>query len=225
MKKLEAVIFDMDGVIVHSNPMHKTILYEFLSEHDIELSEDQLREKVYGRTNKDWIPNVFGPVSDEVIEQYTNEKEQEFRDRFNPTEHVVPGFFSFLEKLTERGIKKAVGTSAPAENARHILQSLKVEDAFDTVLNASHVTKSKPNPEPYLKAAAALGVNPEQCVVIEDSISGVKSGLAAGAKVIGVTTTHTPEELRDCDLVIDNFESLSIADLEELMGELRMSEV
>lgn len=216
MKKFSAVIFDMDGVIVHSNPVHKVILQEFCEKHGKELTDEMLREKVYGRTNQDWIPNVFGDISDETIQQYADEKEQMFRDVFNPKEHVVPGLFEFLDALDEAGFKKVVATSAPAENEDYILKELGISDRFDAVLNSSHVTKSKPNPEPYLKAAAAIDVDPSACIVIEDSISGVESGLNAGATVIGITTTHTREEMKNCALVADDFTEITVTDLQKL---------
>lgn len=183
MKKIEAVLFDMDGVIVDSNPIHKEVLIEFCRKYSEELTE---------------------------------EKEEMFREVFIPQNHIVPGLFEFLDLLDQNGIKKVVATSAPAENADFILAELGITDRFGAVLNASHVNKSKPHPEPYLKAAKAVGVKPENCIVFEDSLSGVKSGAAAGAKVVGVATTHTQEELHLCDLVVDDFRGLKIEKLEEL---------
>lgn len=218
MQKIEAVLFDMDGVIVDSNPIHKEVLIEFCRKHGVELDEENLRENVYGRTNKDWIPNVFGDVSDEAVEAYTEEKEQMFRKVFIPQNHVVPGLLDFLELLDQNGIRKVVATSAPAENADFILAELGIADHFDAVLNSSHVSKSKPHPEPYLKAAKAVSVNPENCIVFEDSLSGVKSGAAAGAKVVGIATTHTHQELQACDLVVDDFTGLDIKKLKSVFA-------
>ena len=89
---------------------------------------------------------------------------------------------------------------------------------FDTILNDTFVTHSKPHPEIYLKCAQALGLPNAQCIVIEDSLSGVEAGKAAGSKVIGITTTHTHEELAHCDLIIDNFNGLTIERLQQLVG-------
>jgi HAD superfamily hydrolase (TIGR01509 family) len=217
MNNIAAVIFDMDGVIVHSNPIHKTTINEFCTKYGLEVSDQELREKVYGRTNQDWIPAVFGDISQKKIDELADEKEQMFRDVFDPKEHKVPGIIDFLKLLKANDIKMVVATSAPAENAVHILEGLEITNYFDAVLNSSHVTKSKPDPEPYLKAAKAVGVNPKDCIVIEDSISGVKSGLGAGAKVVGVATTHTHQELADCQLVVNDFEGLGISQLENLL--------
>lgn len=218
MQKIGAVIFDMDGVIVHSNPIHKTTINEFCRKYGLEVSDQELREKVYGRTNQDWIPAVFGDISQDRITELADEKEQMFRDVFDPKKHVVSGFVEFLDLLKEHEIKMVVATSAPAENAVHILEGLDIFGYFDAVLNSSHVSKSKPDPEPYLKAAKAVNVDPKDCIVFEDSISGVQSGLNAGAKVVGVTTTHTQDELSNCQLVIEDFSGLEVAEIEKLLS-------
>ncbi|SMO82871.1 HAD family hydrolase [Gracilimonas mengyeensis] len=217
MNFISAVIFDMDGVIVHSNPTHKVILREFCAKHDQELTDQQLLEKVYGRTNQDWIPNVFGDVSQEVITAFADEKEAMFREAFDPQANVVPGLYEFLDLLDENDIKMVVATSAPKENAEYILSELNITDRFEAVLSSADVQNSKPHPEPYLKGAKVAGADPANCIVIEDSISGVKSGLAAGSKVIGIATTHTHEEMSDCHLVVDDFTSLNLESLEEIM--------
>ncbi|MFD2530920.1 HAD family hydrolase [Gracilimonas halophila] len=217
MNNIEAVIFDMDGVIVHSNPTHKEAIQEFCVKYDLEVTEEEFRQKVYGRTNQDWLPAVFGDLPDEEIQSYADEKEAIFRAAFDPREHKVSGIIEFLDLLRKNDIKCVVATSAPAENAEYILSELSLNSYFLSVLNSSHVTKSKPHPEPYLKAAKSVAANPENCIVFEDSISGVESGLAAGSKVVGVATTHTHEELSNCSLVIDDFKSLELRELQKIL--------
>ncbi|MFP8489509.1 HAD family hydrolase [Gracilimonas sp. Q87] len=163
------------------------------------------------------MPAVFGEISEHRIVELAEEKEQMFRDAFDPQEHLVSGFVDFLNALKEYEIKLVVATSAPADNAVHILEGLNITDCFDQVLNSSHVTKSKPDPEPYLKAGKAVSADLKNCIVFEDSISGVQSGLNAGAKVVGVATTHTHNELSNCHLVIDDFEELEVDEIEKLL--------
>jgi len=202
---------------VHSNPIHKTIINEFCTKYGLKVSDKELQEKVYGRTNQDWIPAVFGDITQEKLDELADEKEQMFRDVFDPNEHEVSGIIDFLDRLRDNDIKMVVATSAPADNADHILKGLGIEDYFDAVLNSSHVKKSKPDPEPYLKAAKAVDVSPKDCIVFEDSISGVQSGLGAGAKVVGVATTHSHQELDACQLVVDDFDGLEISEIEKLL--------
>lgn len=207
------VIFDMDGVLVDSNPVHKKTLQSFFKKHDLEISEDFLRKKIYGRSNQEWIPDVYGNVSREKLNRLADDKEKMFRDNFDPKSAMVPGLKGFLARLHQENIKMAVATSAPKENADFILSELSIGHYFDAVLDSSYVTKGKPHPEMYLKAAEALGLPPQQCLVFEDSLAGVESGIRAGAKVIGITTTHTSEELKDCVMVAGNFAELNYNEL------------
>lgn len=217
MNQSMGMIFDMDGVLVHSNPVHKKAIDIFCEKYDKSVSEEYLRDKVYGTTNQQWLPRVFGDISDERVEELADEKESLFRKLFDPGENMVSGIIEFLERAAARNIKLAVATSAPKENEDYILKQLGIKDYFEVVLNSSHVTHSKPHPEIYQKAIHKLGLGPEHCVVFEDSVAGVEAGRSAGCKTIGVTTTHTAEEMTHCDLVIDNFVDLQVDDVLKLL--------
>jgi len=202
-----AFIFDMDGVLVDSNPTHKIALKQFCKQHGYDLTDHQLREKIYGRTNRDWLLNLFGDLSEETIRQFADEKETLFRELYQDIK-PVDGLITFLEKLEIQKIPRAIATSAPRANVDFTVLHTHIERFFSIILDDSFVSRGKPDPEIYLKSAAALGLNPAQCVVFEDSLSGVKAGKNAGCKVVGVTTTHTREELAETDLNIDNFADL-----------------
>ncbi|MDH4090438.1 MAG: HAD family phosphatase [Cyclobacteriaceae bacterium] len=203
----EAFIFDMDGVLVDSNPTHKIALQQFCKQHGYTLTEQQLREKIYGRTNRDWLLNLFGDLSDETIRHYADEKESLFRALYHDIK-PVEGLISFLEKIKTQGIPCCIATSAPRANVDFTLLHTGIGGYFSVILDDSFVSQGKPDPEIYLKSAAALGREPAQCVVIEDSLSGVEAARRAGCKVVGITTTHTAVELAEADLIITNFEGL-----------------
>ncbi len=207
------LLFDMDGVIAHTNPHHKAVIKDFCKKYEVEVSDEFLEEKVYGRTNKEWIPEFFGEISDAQLKEFADEKEQLFRDAYQPDLKPVEGLISFLNEMKAAGIPMVVGTSAPYENADFILSGLEIKDYFAAILSSSDVTIGKPHPEIYLKAAAAINLSPENCIVLEDSLAGVKAGKAAGAKVLGITTTHLPSELAACDIVITDFKDLHLEDL------------
>ncbi|MEX0648028.1 MAG: HAD family phosphatase [Balneolaceae bacterium] len=213
------VIFDMDGVLTDSNPVHKETIERFCKKYNKEVSEDFLLKHVFGRTNQEWIPDLFGNLSGEEVSRLADEKEAMFRDIFDPLPSVIPGLFDFLDQLDKHNIKSVVATSAPRENADFILSALSIENYFDTVLDSSHVDKGKPDPQVYLKAADAIGYPPEKCIVFEDSLSGVEAGIRAGAKVIGITSTHTAEEMENCDKVVDDFTELDFEILEGLINQ------
>lgn len=200
-----AFIFDMDGVIVDSNPFHKIALKQFCKKYGHELSEMQLREKIYGRPNKDWIPNVFGKIEEKLMREYEAEKEGLFRELYKDDIKPLEGLVDFLKHLDKYNLSRAIATSAPRPNVDFTLAKTGTEKYFPVILDESFVSKGKPDPEIYLKAAAALKYPPEKCIVFEDSLSGVRAGKDAGCKVVGITTTHTREELDETDLNIDNF--------------------
>lgn len=207
-----AILFDMDGVIVDSNPTHTIALKQFCLKHGYNLTDQQLREKIYGRANKDWIPNLFGEIPEKLRQEYADEKEALFREIYHDI-MPVDGLIDFLNLLDKEGIKRAIATSAPRANVDFTLSKTATGRYFNTILDEAFVTIGKPHPEIYLKSAVALGMAPEQCIVIEDSISGVKAGKAAGCKVIGITTTHTIEELDGIDMAIHDFVGLDPIDL------------
>ncbi len=207
-----SVIFDMDGVLVESNPYHKMALQQFCEGHGYFLSEEKLKAKIYGRTNKDWITNLFeDQLTSQQLAQYAEEKEALFRRLFKGNVTPVKGLITFLNRLDDQKVRYAIATSAPRANVDFTLNEIGENGRFKTILDDSFVENGKPDPEIYLKTAAALTMAPSDCIVIEDSISGVISGKAAGAKVVGITTTHSENELRKyTDLVINDFDELTM---------------
>lgn len=205
----KAFIFDMDGVIIHSNPYHKIALHLFCEKYGYHLTEEELRARIYGRTNKQWITNLFGrTLSPEELEHYAEEKEGMFRELMKNHIHPLAGLRDFLDQLNKHHLARAIGTSAPRSNVVFVMTRTQLTEYFPTILDDSFVEHGKPHPEIYLKCAAALGYAPENCIVFEDSLSGVAAGKASGAKVVGVATTHTFEELKDTDFVIKDFTGL-----------------
>ncbi len=210
------ILFDMDGVLVDSNPVHKRVIQDFCSRHGKEVSGPYFLEHISGRTNKEWISHLFPDKSDREIVLLADEKEQLFRETFDPAAAALPGLHPFLRELKDHRIPMAVATSAPEKNADFILEGLGITAFFDAVLHSDHVTSGKPHPEIYIKSARAIGLATGQCVVFEDSVAGVAAARKAGARVIGVTGTHTREELRNCDRIIAGFGEITLADLVQL---------
>ena len=204
-----AFVFDMDGVIVDTNPYHKIALRQFAEKYGYHLDEEGLVKKIYGRTNKEWIPNLFGrTLTSEELQHYGEEKEQMFRDLYEKDIKEVKGLTDFLSQAKELDIKMAIGTSAPRSNVDFVLKHTGIERFFSAMLDESHVTHGKPNPEIYINCAARLKMPPAQCIVFEDSLSGVASGMAAGCPVVGVATTHTAQEL-GTKVVIKDFTEMT----------------
>ena len=198
----------MDGVIVDSNPYHKIALKQFCKKYGKDLTEDELREKIYGRRNQDWLTNIFGPLDDSKMKSYAHEKEELFRKVYEADIKPLAGLKQFLTSIKSFEIPAAIATSAPRSNVDYTLEKTGLGEYFSIILDDSFVEEGKPHPDIYLKTAAALKYDPAKCIVFEDSLAGVQSGKNAGCKVVGLTTTHTAQELKDTDMIIADFRGL-----------------
>jgi beta-phosphoglucomutase len=214
---LQALLFDMNGVIVDDMPFHERAWMALAARHGRTLTPDEFRREMSGRRNRDNIRHIFGEaLSDWQVHAYQLEKEEAYREAYRPLRAPLPGLVPFLVEARAAGLRIAVATSAPKDNIDFVLDGLDLRRQFDVVVGEAEVTRSKPDPEIYLTAASRLGVGSSGCIVFEDSLAGIASGLAGGMPVVGVTTTHTADELRDCALVIADFRDLTIAEISRL---------
>lgn len=213
-----AVIFDMDGVIVDSNPFHKRGWKMFCEKHNIVLNETEWEEKVFGRTGSESLPIIFNTeLTKEQITLYCDEINSNFRNL--ATEEILPlkGLKNFLDSLISNKISFAMATSAPPLNVVFVLNKTGLAGYFNHIVDDTQITKSKPDPEVFLKAAEKINMPPSKCIVIEDSFSGIQAAQSAGMKVIAVTTTHPAEKLSHTNLVINDFDELTIPILKSLL--------
>lgn len=217
MNKDIAVIFDMDGVICHTNPYHSMAFREFFSTRDLAPTDEEFAQHMFGKSNKYILTHFLNrPVEGAEFLAMEEEKEGLFRKIYAPHVDPIAGFMPFINDLNANGVKLGVATSAPLANLELILSKVLVRDLLGSILGSEDVKKHKPDPEVYLKSAANLGVTPEQCVVFEDSFSGVSAGLNAGMKVVGVLTSHAKEELPPCSFYINDYKELSYIDVVRL---------
>lgn len=142
-----------------------------------------------------------------------DEKESLFREIYQHHVDPIAGFLSFFHALREQGIKTGVATSAPFANLELIGGRLDLFPYLESALASEQVSKHKPDPEVYLKTAANLSLLPSQCVVFEDSFSGVSAAKNAGMKVVGVLSSHRVDELPICDLYIGNYLNLDVQEV------------
>lgn len=211
---LQAVIFDMDGVICHTNPFHSIAFQQFFAKRNLNPSEAEYAEHMYGKNNGYILSHFLGrKIEGEELTLLEDEKEGLFREIYKSEVNPIDGFMDFFQLLKKEGLSTAVATSAPRANLDLIIGTLKIGDQMQSQLASEDVAQHKPDPEVYLKTAAKLGVKPENCVVFEDSFSGVSAGLNAGMKVVGVLSSHSEDELPPCDLYIKDYRELEIGDL------------
>lgn len=211
-----AAIFDMDGVIIDDNLYHKQAWIEFCKKYHFFLSEDDFNKYVYGRTNKDILSFLFNrELTLDDIHKYAGEKEAIFRELYKPHIKLPDGLFDLLNELKSNGVKMAVATSAPKENIDFVFKNLNIKSFFEIIIDESKVINNKPAPDIYLKTSKLLGVEPGNCIVFEDSISGINAALNAGMTVVAIATTYHEKDLKDATFIIKTFKEIN---LKKLMG-------
>ncbi|WP_348797106.1 HAD family hydrolase [Flavobacterium adhaerens] len=217
--KQQCVIFDMDGVICHTNPHHAKAFEAFFDKYQIPHSEKEFEDHMYGKHNGYIMSHFFErPISGIELKELENEKESMFREIYKDKVKTIPHYLDFLKKLKAHNFKTAVATSAPRANLDLIVNTLGIADKMNSMMASEDVTAHKPNPEVYLKSAERVGVSPSDCVVFEDSFSGVTAGLNAGMKVVGVLSSHTREQLPPCHFYINDYSEINIDKILELLN-------
>ncbi len=205
-----AVIFDMDGVICHTNPYHSKAFDQFFAKRGLNPSQEEYAEHMFGKSNSYILSHFLQrQISGEELTALENEKEGLFREIYADNIEPIPGFLTFLAALKSEGCHTGVATSAPFANLDLIMKKLAFENDMESIMSSEHVKKHKPDPEVYLKSATNLTIAPEKCIVFEDSFSGVSAAINAKMKVVGVLSSHTKDELPPCDLYIDNYLNLN----------------
>lgn len=211
-----ALIFDMDGVIVDSNPVHREAWVAFNRRYGLETTPAML-ERMYGKRNDEIIRDYFGDSLAPVeVAARSRAKEELYREMAGSRieQMLVPGLRAFLDRY--RDAPMAVASNAEPENVAFVLDRAGLRPCFRAVVDGLRVVNPKPHPDVYLLAARLLKVAPANCIVIEDSPTGVAAAKAAGMKVIGLRTTYV--NLHGAVLNVDNFNS---GDLSSWLGEQR----
>ncbi len=198
-----AFIFDLDGVLVHSMPLHTLAWEKYLEAHGIEV--EGVEAFMHGKRNPELVRSWFGAhLPEETVLEHGAAKERLFRELLveeGLDTYRVPGVKQFLERHPE--IPKAIGSNAEIANIDFVLDQYGLRHYFSVILNGFQVARPKPFPDIYLDAARQLGVDPSDCIVFEDSPPGVQAGVAAGMRVVGVETT--PTQFQGVDIRIRDF--------------------
>lgn len=215
----EAVIFDLDGTLINNNSYHIEAWKVFYDKIGKPFSKEEYTKNINGRINRDIFNYIFNTtLSPELIEEYSNEKEALYRELYKPHIKPINGLIDFLDELEKEKIPKAIATSGLAPNINFMFEHVPIKKYYAGVIDASQIKKGKPHPEIFLKAAASVNANPQNCVAFEDSIAGIRSAKAAGMKVVGLTTTHTAEDVHEAGIVIKDYTEISLTKLRELQS-------
>jgi kojibiose phosphorylase len=208
---ISAFIFDLDGVITDTAEYHYRGWKRMADDEGIPMDQT-LGDELRGVARRPALERIIGdrPYTEEQILELMDRKNSYYvamLDQVSPAD-LLPGVARLLDELEEAGIAAAIGSAS--KNARSVLERLGVADRFAAVSDGYSVTAHKPAPDLFLHAAAQLGVEPSQAVVLEDAAAGVEAALAGGFHTIGV---GPPERVGAAEVVVDGFADVTLADL------------
>lgn len=222
---MRAVLFDFDGVLVDSEPLHFRAMHDALVAEGFTIDEEEYWRHLLAHDDRGAIRIALErhgvPFDGARIEAVTRRKAEAF-------EALLAGipFFPGVKELVRalhREVPLAIASGARRVEIEAILEAGGLRDAFDAVVGIDDVSRSKPSPEPYLTAMARLstrapGLEPGQCLVIEDSYTGIAAGLAAGMRVLAVTNSYPAAKLAAAHRVVDSLAGLDSAGLRQLFA-------
>lgn len=208
---LAAILFDLDGTIVNTDPIHYRIWQKMLLEYNVEINQEIYKSNISGRLNPDIIQDLLLHLSAAEMEQFAEEKEARFRTQALSLE-PINGFAQLLAWSQKHHLKRALVTNAPRLNAYFMLEALQLKEVFDIIILAGEEAAAKPDPTPYKVALAKLGVDAQQAIAIEDSASGIRSAFTAGIRTFGMASTQTPQALKEFGafMAISDFTDLQL---------------
>ena len=211
MLDYKAIIFDMDGVIIDSEPLHEKAQRIVFSQYQLTVPSTVF-SAFKGKTEAD----VFGHVVEAYADNHVDASElialkhAVYSDLMGELQ-LIDGARPLIERLVKRGIPLGLTTSATRRDQQRTFALFDLGTYFNVVMTAEDVANPKPDPEPYLKTAKHLGVPPASCLVIEDSTHGVTAAQRAGCTVIGLSTSFSPERLLQAGahLAVDGYDELA----------------
>lgn len=212
---LRAVIWDLDGVIIDSGEEHRKAWHRLAQDEGLPLTDEQFWA-TFGWRNDDIIPALWGPMPQERIRVLAEHKEQHFRELIRASAAPLPGALELLSGLHAAGYAQALASSAPIANIQLISDVLGLERYLTALVSGESVAQGKPAPDIFLRAAAQLGVEPSQSVVIEDAVAGIAAARAGGMHCIAVAGTRDLPGLRVADLVVRDLREVSVERIRDL---------
>lgn len=216
MKKF-AIIFDLDGVIADTGDLHEKAWFRYCEKYDVHITSELFRRKLFGRSNKETFKILLHrDISAKELNDLVEEKESLYRQLARGKLDPLPGLTDFLEMLTKKGIPMGVASSAPRVNVDFTLDETGTRKYFGNITTAEEVSRSKPDPEIFLKAAGKMNFAPEKCLVFEDSFAGFEAAEKAGMKLIALATTHPKNKLPDHHRRISDFREITFGDISGL---------
>jgi beta-phosphoglucomutase len=212
---IHGIVFDMDGVIIDSHPVHRRAWKTFLQTVGREVTDAELDFILDGRKRDEILCYFLGELTPSEIADHGAHKDEMLRLLADDM-HPLPGVVEFLDSLSQVGIRIGLATSAGRRRAHGTLKDLGLARYFDAIVTGDEVATGKPDPAIYRLVAQRLNETPENLLAVEDAVSGVKSARAAGMRCLGIASAERAETLRaaGADPIIPDFQSLSLERLE-----------
>jgi len=209
---MPTLLFDLDGTMLVSDPIHEAVFRELWIERGLPTPHDFYVNQIHGRQNQD-IFREFLPEEPD-IQGLHERKEAMFRARLPKPYPGMPGVVELVRRAETEGWKRAIVTNAMRKNADAMLEAIGLRDAFTCIVIGEECAKGKPAPDPYLEAMRQLGAAPRECIAFEDSTSGVAAAAAAGAFTIGIRSALDDATLRaaGADATLTDFTEPALAD-------------
>ena len=213
---MEAFIFDMDGVIIDSEPLHSRVKMETFAHFGLPFDEGDLAQYM-GRTSVDIFSDVLKKEhrTDVSVQEIVNYKHAHYLElAVGGALEAIPGSLELIARLRAAGVQLALATSSWRRVVDAILVQFDLTEAFASVISGSELPKSKPDPAIYRLSAEALGVDPRKCVVLEDTAAGVAAAKGAGMYCIGFRSPHSGvQDLSRADEIVDDLATIDVAKL------------
>ena len=190
----KAFLFDLNGTMIDDMQYHVKAWHRIFNELGANISMERMKQESYGK-NHEVIERVMpGRFSEKEKTEMSFAKERQYQEEFKPHLKLIDGLDVFLDTARRQNIKLAIGSAAITFNIDFVLDGLDIRKYFSVIVSADDVTRSKPDPETYLKCAEALHISPGDCIVFEDAPKGVESAQNAGMRSVVLTILHTQHE-------------------------------
>ncbi|HAB18355.1 MAG TPA: HAD family phosphatase [Verrucomicrobiota bacterium] len=205
MRPYSAVIFDLDGVIVNSEPLHEQSFLDVFAELGYRDNHGIHFPDYYGRSDRTvWLDFINRHRPPHELEPLTARKQARFLELLRASEPLFAGIPELVEQLAATA-RLAVASGSTHDVINAVLSLRNLRRHFPVTVSSTDVVHGKPAPDIFLRAAALLGVVPTQCIVIEDSAAGIAAAKAAGMRVIGITNSLSAAELHAADSIVSDY--------------------
>jgi HAD superfamily hydrolase (TIGR01509 family) len=209
---LKALVFDMDGVIIDSEPIHIDVVVQVLKDVGARPRHHEIYDFIGVRNNEMWAALIKRHGLTETVEELMERQKIYKLERFfkGPLE-AIDGIPELMARAKAKGLKVALATSSPKYFAEQVLTRIGVIDYFDALVTADDISNSKPHPEIYQKAAQALGLLPEECLAIEDAYLGIQAAKGAGMQCVAFKNPNSgQQDTSAADFVVSSIRDIQI---------------